>query len=112
MFIFWKLLLLTMIIVFIIDLSGVLDEMEAGLAKWLKVKSVRIPKPFSCSLCMAWWSGLVLIAVCQSFTLFWIAVVAVLAFLTPQIYNLLLVVRDGIDTLIELLGRLIYILRK
>ena len=100
-----ELLILTAIIVFIIDLSGVIEEMESGLAKWLKVKKARIPKPFSCSLCMTWWSGLIYLICVNSFTLGWIAYVALLAYLTPVIYNALTLVYDILNKVISVIGR-------
>lgn len=97
------LLLLTAIIVFVIDLSGFEDELEIMLAKWLNVSKVRIPKPFSCSLCTTWWIGLLWILCSHSFTLGWIAYVAVLAYLTPVIYNILTFIRDLLNKIIGLL---------
>ena len=46
---YFDLFLIALICVVIIDISGFIGEIEDILAKWLKVKSVRIPKPFSCS---------------------------------------------------------------
>lgn len=100
-----ELLILTAIIVFIIDLSGVIEEMESGLAKWLKVKKARIPKPFSCSLCMTWWTGLIYLICVNSFTLGWIAYVAMLSYLTPVIYNALTLVFDILNKVISVIGR-------
>lgn len=100
-----ELLILTAIIVFIIDLSGVIEEMESGLAKWLKVKKARIPKPFSCSLCMTWWIGLIYLICVNSFTLGWIAYVAVLSYLTPVIYNALTLIRDLLNKGIDIIGK-------
>lgn len=100
-----ELLLLVCIIVFIVDLSGVIEELEVRLAKWLKVNKVRIPKPFSCSLCLSWWSGLVFLICVQSFTLIGIAYVALLAYLTPVIYNAMTLIRDLLNKGIDIIGK-------
>ena len=55
---YFDLFLIALICVVIIDISGFIGEIEDILAKWLKVKSVRIPKPLSCSFCMVHWVGL------------------------------------------------------
>ena len=88
-------------IVFIIDISGVIDSMEEGLSKWLKGK-VRIPKPFSCSLCSMWWLGLIYLWIYSQLTLVNISIVALFALLTPVISSLLVLVRE---TLLWVVGK-------
>lgn len=95
-----KLLILTSIIVFIIDLSGFIDEVEKILSKWLKAK-VLIPKPFSCSLCISWWIGLLYLLIYGKFTIIWIGYVALLSLLTTTIYNGLLMIRDLLNKIID-----------
>lgn len=96
-----KLLLLTCVVVFIIDLSGIIEELERILGKWLKAKIV-IPKPISCSLCMTWWIGLIYIIVCGYLNLPYIAYVALLSFLTTTIYNILILIRDIVNKIITI----------
>lgn len=63
------LLLITIIICYIIDLSGVIDSLKTPFAYMLSKiyktnihpEFVNIPKPFSCSKCMILWSGLLYI---------------------------------------------------
>ena len=50
--IYLELLLLCWVVVFIVDLSGITDS----VAGWLH--RTRLRKPWSCSLCMTWWTGL------------------------------------------------------
>lgn len=94
------LFLVTCIIVFIIDISGFMDEMEHILGKWLNAKII-IPKPFSCSLCLTWWVGLIYIIIQSNFTIPYIAYVALLSFLTSVIYNGLLLIRDCCNRIID-----------
>lgn len=97
-----KLFILTCIIVFIIDLSGIIEELERILGKWLKAKII-IPKPFSCSLCLTWWIGLLYLLVYGCFTIDYIAYVALLSFLTQIIYNVIILLRDMINKAIQLI---------
>lgn len=94
-----NILMITFICVYIIDLSGVIDELEDIIGKWLKCK-IKIPKPFSCSLCSSWWLGLLYIIIMGKFTILNIAFVAFLSFLTPNIYNILIALKIAIDDLI------------
>ena len=91
------LLLLACIIVFIIDLSGFIPEISERIWKILyrNVKYVDwiIPKPFSCSLCMFFWTGIIYL-IFTGFSLYMLAYVALLAFLTPVIKDVLLYVRE------------------
>lgn len=94
-----NILMITFICVYIIDLSGAIDELEDIIGKWLKCK-IKIPKPFSCSLCSSWWLGLLYIIIMGKFTILNIAFVAFLSFLTPNIYNILIALKIAIDDLI------------
>lgn len=78
-----NILLISIIMVFIIDLSGIIDEMEHALAKWLNKKEVHIPKPWSCSLCTSFWTGLLYLILTNTFTIPTITYVCMIAFLTP-----------------------------
>lgn len=91
-----NLLIIQLLIVFIIDLSGIIDELEKMIAKWLKVNKVHIPKPFSCSLCSSWWCGLIYLLIMGQFTIPMIGFVALLAYLTPVSYNFLLLVKEAL----------------
>lgn len=91
-----KLLIITLLMVFIIDLSGFIDELETTLSKWLKGKA-RIPKPFSCSLCMSWWTNLIYLLCIGKLTLPYIAIVALFAFLTPVFALLFVWIRETLN---------------
>lgn len=95
-----ELLIITLLWVFIIDLSGFIDEIEATLSKWLKGK-VRIPKPASCSLCMSWWTNLIYLLCVGELTLPHIAIVALFAFLTPVFALLFIWVRETLNKLLN-----------
>ena len=102
-----NILLIAVIWVFILDLSGIIDEMENGLAKWLNVKKVHIPKPFSCSLCMTWWTGLIYLLVLNRCTLGGVAILAIACFCTPVIMNALALFRELLDKVLECFAKLL-----
>lgn len=94
------LFLITFLCVFVIDISGFIDEVETMLGKWLKGKVI-IPKPISCSLCMSWWVNLVYLLCVGEFTIPNISIVALFAILTPVLATLIICVREALTTLVQ-----------
>lgn len=99
------LICMTIVIVFIIDLSGFINELKQALSKWLTKgkmisNSYRI-KPFDCSLCMTFWSGMIYLLAVHSFNLPMILLVCILAFLTPVISDILFLIKDMLTKLIN-----------
>lgn len=86
------LFLITIIICFIIDISGIIESIEWWLSKWLKVPC-KIPKPFSCSLCMTFWIGLIWIGL-HGFTLFNLLFVCLFAALSEEISNFIKIIKQ------------------
>jgi len=91
-----KLLYLAIILVFIIDYSGVIGSIEDFVSRGLFHSKTRfhIPKPFSCSMCMEWWSGLIYLLVIHEFTLFNVMLVALMAASTIVIGEIMAFGRD------------------
>lgn len=89
--------LLGVIIVFIADLSGAVDNLIKPLIKRIlgipSQKDITI-KPFDCSLCLTFWSGVIYILVTGRFTLLYLAYVCIISFLTPVIKDILILVKD------------------
>ena len=98
-----EIIYIAIICVVIIDLSGFIQELEQMLKKWLKIQKgeVRIPKPFSCSLCMCFWTGLIYLLCTGQFTFFMIAYVLLISILTPQIKDLIYLFKDTIDFILR-----------
>lgn len=95
-----KIFFLTVIVVYVIDLSGVIFSIEDFLSKWLKGRA-KIPKPFSCSLCMVWWTGIIYLLVFNQFSLANLFVVALFSHFTGVIGNFLMSIRELFLNLIE-----------
>ena len=94
------------IVCFIIDLSGVIQSIEDGLSKWLKVKCV-VPKPFSCSLCSGWWINLIYLIAVHQFTLPYIVFVAMVSFFSKNISGFLRWIQESLVKIEDLLYRII-----
>lgn len=97
-------LLITLIWVFIIDLSGFIQTVEEALSKWLK-GNAHIPKPFNCSLCMSWWTNLIVALCCSQLTLANVCMIALFAFLTPVFALVIRWVRDLLEQMVYWLYR-------
>jgi len=102
-----NLICLTLIIVFIVDLSGAIDTLKLLISRLItnnKIKSTNFElKPFDCSLCSCWWAGLIYLICTNNFTFTFIAFVALLAFLTNVFANILLIMKDSILTLLKII---------
>jgi len=102
-------LFIAIICVCIIDLSGFVQEMEVLLKKWLKIQrgEVRIPKPFSCSLCMTFWTGLIYLMITGQFTLFMTAYLLIVSILTPEIKDFIYTIKDFINFILNKIHNLL-----
>ena len=108
-----ELILIQLIIVFIIDLSGVVDSIKLFISKHLtknKIVTTNFSiKPFDCSLCSTWWIGLIYLLICHSFTIPYIALVALLSYLTPLSSSILLLIKDLVIFLVNKLNMKLYV---
>lgn len=105
-----NLLLIQLIVVFIVDLSGIIDTIKHFIWKrWIKIgnyQSISL-KPFSCSLCSTWWCCLIYLLITSNLNLLTIAITALLAFLAGTLGDFLLWCKDAITKFINLLYKLI-----
>ena len=90
--------MIAIIICFVIDISGIIESVEWYLGKWLGGKVI-IPKPFSCSLCMCFWCGLLWLLIQSQFTLFNVMLVCLIAAFSEQITNAILILKQLIAKL-------------
>ena len=107
-----KLFVITCIIVFIIDISGFVDEIVKRIYdKYIKVGDYHtlLPKlkPFTCSLCSTFWIGLIYLLITSQFNIIMIGYVCLLAFLTPIIGDIFIMVKDALNKIINLIYKLI-----
>ena len=101
----WNLLMISFIICFIVDISGIIESIESALSKWLKGKA-QIPKPFNCSLCMTFWVGLIYV-MCINCTLVNVLLVCVVSALTEHITSVIIIIKQLIAWLFDKIINLI-----
>lgn len=92
-----NLLIIANILVFIVDMSGFIQEMENVIHKHFFPKypreAISIPKPFSCSLCLTFWTGLIYL-IFTKITIPLLGYVCLLAYLTPVFAELQATIKD------------------
>ena len=95
-----NLILISIIICFIVDVSGFFTFVKKFVASRLEGKYKNITPedikiPFiTCSLCSVWWSGLIYLIIVGKFTIPYITIVALLSMLSSNISGLLLTLKD------------------
>ena len=96
--IFLKLLLIEVIVCFIVDCSGFIYSLKSFILRVLHLPKSRpqdLPlKPFDCSLCMTWWTGLIYLLVTHSFSIISLAMLSMLALLSSNVSGILLTIKD------------------
>lgn len=94
--IYLELILLAVVVVFIVDISGIADTFKDVLGKMLNI-TIRRLRPFDCSLCMVWWSLLVYALCIGELNIYTLAYIALLSALAMRIADLMRVI-DSIIT--------------
>lgn len=107
------LLFLTIIICFIVDVSGFFNFIKKFIAsrlegkyKNLKAEDIKIPF-ITCSLCSVWWSGLIYLLFVGKFTIPYIAFVAFLSLISSNISGFMFTLKDYLATFENWLQKLI-----
>lgn len=98
------LLLIACVVVFAIDVSPFYRETTSAFVRWLTKGRVDEPlrlKPFSCSLCMTFWIGLLYLAICSHFTLGYIVALCLVSYLTTAIAMAYRLICDLLEKLID-----------
>lgn len=96
--IYLKLFFLAIVVVFIIDLSGIIDTIKTFLL--IKIFKINAEpqnlslKPFDCSLCSFWWLGLIYLLCTKNLNLQNIAYIAIISYLTPNIAGFISLLKE------------------
>ena len=97
-----NLLIIQFLCVFVLDYSGAVDDLFTPLVKRITgAKIGNLGKPWSCSMCMSFWLGLLYILVAGNFTFPYLAAVAALSALTPVTLDLMHLVKDLCTRIID-----------
>lgn len=108
------LIFLSIIICFIIDVSGVMNEIRKLVSSIIfKKTKIKVDyrelklRPVGCSLCSVWWSGLIYLLFVGKFTIPYIAFVAFLSLISSNISGFLFSIKDILALIENLIQRLI-----
>lgn len=94
--------------VFAIDYCGFLGEIERYLGIVLKSKvQLRIPKPFSCSLCMTFWTGLIYLMIVGKLSFISFLILILFCANTKNILHGLYTIQDLIECILNYFDLLI-----
>lgn len=88
------LLILATIVVYIVDVSGFTQSWRAGLARWLKVQTLRPLPPFDCGQCAVFWSCLIYTIATGTFSLTAVLVSALLSHFSLALGQVLIICRE------------------
>lgn len=115
--IYLNILLISTILVFILDLSGVVQYWENKLYEWVWNRPAPanydwtkhpLIKLVSCSLCQSFWWGLIYLLATHNITIPNVAYVCLIAFLTPITKDILLWFKELLQTLTDGLFNLLH----
>lgn len=100
-----NLIIISLVNVLIIDISGFVQSIKSLISKLLTNKQIDTTnfslKPFDCSFCMTFWTGLLYTLVIGQFTLVNLLIILFLAFMTEPVYRILLLIKDMILKIID-----------
>lgn len=96
--------LLSLLVVYIVDLSGFTEAWLSAFSRWLG-RTVREVRPFTCSLCMVWWTGVVYAIVTGRFCLPILAYTALLSYLSMTISHFMIFINELLLVCISKLQR-------
>ena len=101
------LFLIAVIVVIIIDISGVTLSIKSGIKRILTKGRMSDPnyslKPIDCSFCMNFWTGLVYLLVTHNFSLWMLTYLLLLCVMTPVIKDVIILIRELFIKLIRLI---------
>lgn len=87
-------LILSLVVIFIVDVSGFTQSWHDALQRWIGRPIREDIKPFSCSLCMTWWTGLAYALISGNFNIPTVGYIALLAYLSFPISQFMIFIRE------------------
>ena len=91
---------ITVIVVIIIDISGIVDEVKGLIGKILGISNVRL-KPLDCSFCMNFWTSIAYLLITNGLTITAVMVTLLLSTMTPILKDAIYLIRDLIGKAIN-----------
>ena len=101
---FAQLVLVATVTIYIVDLSGFTDAWRSAIARGMHIpeSNLRPLKPFDCSLCMTWWTGLAYALITRNLSIPIVAFCALMAYLSFPISQLMIFIHS---TLMQWMSR-------
>lgn len=108
MSVYLVLFLIATIVVNIVDLSGFIQTLKHWIWRWVFGKNGKsyqdFPfKPFECSYCSTHHIGVIYLLIVGQFSILTYAYLVFLAFMTPLIKDILVLIRDFVTKMIEVI---------
>lgn len=97
-------LLLALVVVYVVDISGIIDTLKETIGKVLHIKVGRL-RSLDCSLCMVWWVCLIYAICVGSFSIPMLAYISLLSFLAIRLADLMRLISDIIGSFIEQISK-------
>lgn len=107
--IYLQLATIAAVVVYIVGVSGFTQSWRGWLQRHALPpgRTLGPVKPFDCPTCMTWWTCVIYAAAVHQLTLWTVAASAALSLLSIPIEQFLLLIREGLTSLIaKILGRL------
>lgn len=92
--------MVALVVIYIVDLSG-FTQTWLNVLSLYRGRTIKELKPFSCSLCMVWWIGLGYILTTGHLNLPMVAFVALLSFLSVPLGQVLILMREFLNSIIS-----------
>lgn len=104
-----NMILIVVFAVSVIDLSGIITSIKKGLAKWLNIGDyTKINLPLiQCSLCMSFHIQWIYLLVVGQFTIGYLTLAIIFSLFTPQIGDLITLVKEIITNITDKIYKLI-----
>lgn len=102
------LLYISIILVFILDISGFTNSLKNGIAIYMSRKTqidispddIKLPY-ITCSLCSIWWTGIIYLIFTNNISLYGLALVAIYSMMSSVIMNTMQLLIDLLNYLIS-----------
>ena len=103
--IYTDLLLMSLTVTYIVDVSGFTQSWRSALARWLgrSESALRPLPPFDCGKCMTFWTCLVLAAIEGALSLPVLAYTCLLSCLSVTFAQVFIFIREGLSRLFDML---------
>lgn len=106
--IYTDLLLMSLAVSYIVDVSGFTQSWRSALARWLgrSASALRPLPPFDCGKCMTFWACLILTLIEGAFSLPVLAYICLLSCLSVTAGQVFIFIREGLLRLLDMLIQL------